>query len=222
VLGLGLGVGGLEEEPLPFGPHLIHVANHRSALEAIGPHIDLVIADLKARGRHGSELLSALRDRCSVAPVILMSGRFPHPTETAGTAFVLFRPFDPPAVGRDPSGPLIRVARRRRGLKVSRVRHGPRTYRRRRSNGADGPRALETRAPDLAITELYLDDIVGIELLQAVRRRWARRPIIVSASREHHTYLHVARMAVVRGASGFIEKPPNQSGVAALVEGLVA
>lgn len=88
--------------------------------------------------------------------------------------------------------------------------------------GSDGLRVIETRPPDLVITELYLDGVDGIELVQAVRDRWSRRPVVVSASRAHHTYLHVARMAMVLGAAGFIEKPPSRSGVAALVQGLVA
>lgn len=88
--------------------------------------------------------------------------------------------------------------------------------------GAEGLRRIESRPPDLVITELYLDEVDGIELLRALRKRWSRRPIVVSASREHHTCLHVARMAMVLGASGFIEKPPNRSGVVALVKGLVA
>lgn len=88
--------------------------------------------------------------------------------------------------------------------------------------GAEGLRRINDRPPDLVITELFLGEVDGIELLKALRNRWSRRPVVVCASREHHTYLHVARMAMVLGASGFIEKPPNRSGVAALIEGLVA
>lgn len=78
------------------GHQVTDVGSNRSALEVVEPHTDIVVADLKARGECGAGLLDLLRDRGSIAPIILLSGRFPDASETAGAAFVLFRPFDPP------------------------------------------------------------------------------------------------------------------------------
>lgn len=88
--------------------------------------------------------------------------------------------------------------------------------------GAEGLRMMEARPPDLVITELYLDGFDGIELLRTIKDRWAERPVVVSSSRSHMAYLHVARMALALGASGFIEKPADRSGVVEIVGHVVA
>lgn len=78
-----------------YGHSVTEVANVRTALEKVDERIDVVVTALTMRGRGGSELLRALHDRGTIAPVIIMSGRFPHPSETTGAAFVLYRPFEP-------------------------------------------------------------------------------------------------------------------------------
>lgn len=88
--------------------------------------------------------------------------------------------------------------------------------------GAEALRSFQAREPALVITELYLDGVDGIELLRAIKDRWADRPVVVSSSRNHHAYLHVARMAMALGASGFIEKPAEASGVSRLLEDVLA
>lgn len=71
------------------------VASARAALEHAYDPFDVVVTDLKMPGLGGAELVRALRAHDVDAPVILMSGRFPHAEEAAVADFVLQKPFSP-------------------------------------------------------------------------------------------------------------------------------
>lgn len=77
------------------GHEVTEADSGRSALEKVGPDVDVVVTDLEMPGMGGAQLLEALRERGIHAPVILMSGRFPHQEEAARAAYVLLKPFNP-------------------------------------------------------------------------------------------------------------------------------
>lgn len=80
------------------GHTVTDVASAREALERADQGIDVVVTDLQMPGLGGAELARNLRDRNVEAPVILMSGRFPHAEEAAVADFVLQKPFGPEAL----------------------------------------------------------------------------------------------------------------------------
>lgn len=77
------------------GHSVTEVASARAALEHAGESFDVVVTDLKMPGLGGAELVRGLRARGVDAPVVLMSGRFPHAEEAAVADFVLQKPFSP-------------------------------------------------------------------------------------------------------------------------------
>lgn len=80
------------------GHAVTDVASARAALEHAEKRFDVVVTDLQMPGLGGAELARSLRIRGVDAPVILMSGRFPHAEEAAVADFVLQKPFGPAAL----------------------------------------------------------------------------------------------------------------------------
>ena len=74
-------------------------------------------------------------------------------------------------------------------------------------NGKEGLRAMGVDVPALVITELYMDDMDGIEFLRTIRDRWPDEPVLVMSSRRGPTVDRIVKIAGLLGASGLLSKP---------------
>jgi response regulator of citrate/malate metabolism len=71
-------------------------------------------------------------------------------------------------------------------------------------SGADALRFLAARPVDLVLLDVYLPDMTGLDLLQAMRARgWATDVIAVTSARD----LEVVRAAVSQGVVAYLLKP---------------
>ncbi|MDH3272168.1 MAG: response regulator [Gemmatimonadota bacterium] len=75
------------------------------------------------------------------------------------------------------------------------------------SNGREGLEAFSEHVPDLVITELYMDEMDGIEFLRGIRERWPPEPVLVMSSRTGPDAQSLLRVAQLLGASGLLDKP---------------
>lgn len=74
-------------------------------------------------------------------------------------------------------------------------------------HGREGLRALGEQVPDLVITELYMEDMDGIEFLRNVRKTWPSEPVLVMSSRSGPDVDRILKVAELLGASGLLDKP---------------
>jgi len=71
-------------------------------------------------------------------------------------------------------------------------------------DGASALRAFSDHPPDLALLDVMLPDITGIEVLRQIRTRCAKLPVVMMSGQHS---LQVAAEAVNLGALDFMEKP---------------
>lgn len=74
-------------------------------------------------------------------------------------------------------------------------------------DGRAGLRAMGRDVPALVITELYMDEMDGIEFLRAIRVSWPDEPVLVMSSRSGPTVDRIVKIAGLLGASGLLSKP---------------
>ena len=74
-------------------------------------------------------------------------------------------------------------------------------------DGRAGLRAMGRDVPALVITELYMDEMDGIEFLRTIRVRWPDEPVLVMSSRSGPTVDRIVKIAGLLGASGLLNKP---------------
>ncbi len=74
-------------------------------------------------------------------------------------------------------------------------------------DGRAGLRAMGRDVPALVITELYMDEMDGIEFLRAIRVSWPDEPVLVMSSRSGPTVERIVKIAGLLGASGLLSKP---------------
>jgi DNA-binding NtrC family response regulator len=71
-------------------------------------------------------------------------------------------------------------------------------------DGASALRAFYEHAPDLALLDVVLPDITGIEVLRRIRARNASLPVVMMSGQRS---VQIAAEAVSLGALDFLEKP---------------
>lgn len=74
-------------------------------------------------------------------------------------------------------------------------------------HGREGLRAVGEQVPDLVITELYMEDMDGIEFLRSIRKTWPTEPVLVMSSRSGPDVDRILKVAELLGASGLLDKP---------------
>jgi CheY-like chemotaxis protein len=89
------------------------------------------------------------------------------------------------------------------------------------SEAADGVEALEVldkRHHDLILTDVYMAEMDGMELLSRIQRRSVRIPVVVISGGGFATREEVLRMAAARGAVATLEKPFTAGQLREIVE----
>lgn len=78
------------------------------------------------------------------------------------------------------------------------------------SEAADGVEALDLldrKHHDLILTDVYMAEMDGMELLRRIQHRSVRMPVVVISGGGFATREEVLRMAAARGAVATLEKP---------------
>jgi CheY-like chemotaxis protein len=75
------------------------------------------------------------------------------------------------------------------------------------ANGDQLLKELETAAPDLIVTDLFMPDRDGIEVIQALRRSGNTTPILAMSGGFHGSCEIYLRMAKALGANVLLPKP---------------
>lgn len=75
------------------------------------------------------------------------------------------------------------------------------------AHGREGLRSLGEQVPDLVITELYMEDMDGIEFLRSIRKTWPTEPVLVMSSRSGPDVDRILKVAELLGATGLLDKP---------------
>lgn len=73
--------------------------------------------------------------------------------------------------------------------------------------GRSGLRSMDGLAPDLVITELYMDGMEGIEFLSRIREMPSRPEVIIVTARDRIGAPDMVFVAGLLGACGYVEKP---------------
>lgn len=89
-------------------------------------------------------------------------------------------------------------------------------------HGREGLRALGEQVPDLVITELYMEDMDGIEFLRSIRKTWPSEPVLVMSSRSGPDVDRILKVAELLGASGLLDKPIVQQKLLETVGAILA
>ncbi len=74
------------------------------------------------------------------------------------------------------------------------------------SSGAEAMKVLQYEAIDLIVTDIFMPDFDGLELLREVSRRWPGLPIIVLFGKPNWGDIDWLRMARHLGAHAVLEK----------------
>lgn len=88
--------------------------------------------------------------------------------------------------------------------------------------GRDALELIETIAFDVVLSELYMDDFDGLELLMAVRKLHPELPIILMADPTRKSYQPVAAVAQHLGAAGRLVKPIDPESVRRVLDRVLA
>lgn len=88
--------------------------------------------------------------------------------------------------------------------------------------GREGLEAIGAHTPDLVITELYMEEMDGIELLRNIREQWPSEPVLVMSSRTGHEVPGILKIAELLGASGLLDKPIVQENLLEKVGAILA
>jgi len=87
------------------------------------------------------------------------------------------------------------------------------------SNGLDALEVLESRLPLAVVTDLQMPEMDGMQLVQAVRRRFPTVPVIVITG---HGSEEIALQALMYGAADYVPKSKLASELPESVEGVLA
>lgn len=71
------------------------------------------------------------------------------------------------------------------------------------SSAAEAMEAMATTAADIALVDVRMPDLDGLELLHDMRERWPNVPVIMLTSFDH---AHYVRRALAEGAAGYMLK----------------
>jgi len=71
------------------------------------------------------------------------------------------------------------------------------------SSAAEAMEAMTTTAADIALVDVRMPDLDGLELLHDMRERWPNVPVIMLTSFDH---AHYVRRALAEGAAGYMLK----------------
>lgn len=85
-----------------------------------------------------------------------------------------------------------------------------------------GLEAMGTQVPDLVITELYMEEMDGIELLRIIREKWPSEPVLVMSSSTGHEVPGILKIAELLGATGLLDKPIVQESLLKQVGAILA
>jgi len=88
-------------------------------------------------------------------------------------------------------------------------------------NGVDALDSLRRRPVDLVITDIYMPDMDGLELIRKINALKPRPPIIAVSGAPSARRMDVLRTAEQFGASGFLYKPLDFDALSALVARLL-
>ena len=83
------------------------------------------------------------------------------------------------------------------------------------SNGAEAVTAVETQHPELALMDIRMPDMSGLEALEAIRKLDPRLPVIM------HTAFYdydLMRHAILLGVNDYIVKPAEPREIIALID----
>jgi DNA-binding NtrC family response regulator len=83
------------------------------------------------------------------------------------------------------------------------------------SRGDQIASAIETHQPDVVLLDIHLHGVDGLQVLEVVRGRWPKLPVIVMTAFGGSETGELARQ---RGASGYLEKPFRMSDLMSEVE----
>lgn len=83
------------------------------------------------------------------------------------------------------------------------------------AGGAEALEALERESADLVISDLQMEGMSGLELLDRVRRRWPDLPFVLLTARAS---VDSAVEALRRGASDYLRKPVESEQIVTMVE----
>lgn len=78
-------------------------------------------------------------------------------------------------------------------------------------NAAEAIEALDGNAVDIALLDVRMPDVDGIQLLKEVRIRWPDTPVIMLTTFDHAKY---ARAALAEGAAGYMLKDSSPTDLA--------
>src|ERR1700687_2062225 len=81
-------------------------------------------------------------------------------------------------------------------------------------NGAEALAAVRNQQFDAVVSDIYMPDVDGLQLVKALRLRWPSLPIILMTAQGS---VELAVRAVEEGATDFIAKPFEVRAVAALL-----
>jgi len=75
--------------------------------------------------------------------------------------------------------------------------------------GADALKRLEEKKFDIVVTDVRMDEIDGIDILNKINQNWPETKVIIITG---YATIEVARQALAKGAFDFIAKPfkPNE------------
>ena len=71
------------------------------------------------------------------------------------------------------------------------------------SSAAEAMEAMATTGADIALVDVRMPDLDGLELLHDMRERWPNVPVIMLTSFDH---AHYVRRALAEGAAGYMLK----------------
>lgn len=82
-------------------------------------------------------------------------------------------------------------------------------------SAAEAESALEAGGIDIALLDVRMPEVGGIELLKVVKARWPEVPVIMLTSFDHAKY---ARAALAEGAAGYMLKDSSPSDLQQAIE----
>lgn len=85
------------------------------------------------------------------------------------------------------------------------------------ANGDAALKALATEAPDAIVTDLYMPEKDGVELIIEVRRRFPGLPIIATSGQFHPSF-DLLQMARTLGANRIVPKPFRRADICQAIE----
>lgn len=82
-------------------------------------------------------------------------------------------------------------------------------------NGQDALRFLETEKPRLVFLDIKMPDISGLQVLEAIRRKYPELSVVIITGTEDEKNMQVARSY---GVKGYLKKPLDISEIIEIVD----